>query len=542
MTERPSGHRAESGESGQSCFVSYDLRAIHSFIFRVPKLKYIVGGSAIVDAFDREFGHELAQEFKDLGVTRIYGGGGKGVFHCSTREGADRLMTALVDRAHQLGLDIRLGKADTFEGAASNADQLFSYMPDANEGEPCAMSGLYPVVGGGTHATIKARVNRIAHGEPMHRHFEDRVGNEAAHLRALFGTPWRFLSHVADEGEADPEGVAGLAALGGRGRWAIIYMDGNDMGRQFAAARDQGSGDPDWVAAMSGALDRCSLRAVIRGFEHVAAQWHSHLTQHERDACVFNGETIVPFRPLVVGGDDIVVICHARYAFDFVQRACDAWYTASNEAAGGYSPAKLWPATGGFTTVSAGVLFCPVNMPLHAAVPYAETLLRSAKDGGRAAMRRGTDVSKSPSPACIDWESVTESVLDHPAHRRRRELEFLDGDDGDARIMLTRRPYTMDAFVGLHDAATNGWLAKLPRSIRSQVLPSLRQAKHDRMLDALSLRGRHGNLADILEGGGEQPLAWHARDDMRTVGLADAVSILEELSRADDGRGQGGGA
>ena len=45
--------RPQPADANSPWYVCYDLRAIQSYIFRVPKLKYIVGGSALVDRFDR---------------------------------------------------------------------------------------------------------------------------------------------------------------------------------------------------------------------------------------------------------------------------------------------------------------------------------------------------------------------------------------------------------------------------------------------------------------------------------------------------------
>ena len=35
-----------------SRYLCYDVKGIQSFIFKIPKLKYIIGGSALVDIFD----------------------------------------------------------------------------------------------------------------------------------------------------------------------------------------------------------------------------------------------------------------------------------------------------------------------------------------------------------------------------------------------------------------------------------------------------------------------------------------------------------
>jgi CRISPR/Cas system-associated protein Cas10 (large subunit of type III CRISPR-Cas system) len=63
--------------NGEAMFLCYDLKGIQSFIFQVPKLKYIVGGSALIDRFDRVEAREVEER---LGVRRVFSGGGRGVF------------------------------------------------------------------------------------------------------------------------------------------------------------------------------------------------------------------------------------------------------------------------------------------------------------------------------------------------------------------------------------------------------------------------------------------------------------------------------
>lgn len=44
----------------ENMYLYYDIRGIQSFIFRIPKLKYIIGGSALIDRFDRTTMGEVA--------------------------------------------------------------------------------------------------------------------------------------------------------------------------------------------------------------------------------------------------------------------------------------------------------------------------------------------------------------------------------------------------------------------------------------------------------------------------------------------------
>lgn len=509
-------------------FLSYDLRAIQSYIFRVPKLKYIVGGSALVDRFDRQAVPALCQKF---GCTDLFSGGGKGTIECSDATCADALENALRVEAHRFALDIRFGRNHDFSDAAHGVDRLYSFVPELCDGPPCKLSGLYPVASGtadGVHPSIRKRI--FDRSEDVFRHFERRLlGLNLDVGPGLAGRALRFLSNI----EADcPEGHAGLASLG-RSRWAIICMDGNDMGRQFReAAKQRPDALPQWVRSMSQSLDNCAVAAARSGIERVVRLWSKDCSNSQIDACECDGEIVVPIRPLVVGGDDIIVLCHPAYAFDFVESACTAWADASQREAKVYGikdGLALWPATKSGLTISAGVLFCPATLPMHAAVPYAEMLLASAKHRGR-----GRAGDHDASPSTIDWESVVESMLDTPAARRARELRFRDldvtaGTPGEI-VELTMRPYLLSDFMDIKERAED--LRSIPRAIRNDVLPALRQGRQDRSLFRKRIAKNHHYLNELLdEDTKSQETAWTLEKQCLGTWLPDALSILEETER-----------
>ncbi len=505
-------------------YLCYDLRAIQSYIFRVPKLKYIVGGSALVDRFDREAVPTLCVK---AGCAHLFSGGGKGSIECPDQAFADKMEDALRTEAHRFALDIRFGRDRDFSAAAHAADRVYSFVPELCDGQPCELSGLYPVrseAKEGVHLSIRKRIS-----EDVFRHFERRLLSANLDLGpALIGRTIRFLSNI----EPDcPEGAAGLASLG-RNRWAIICMDGNDMGRQFREASAQRPDAlPKWVRSMSVALDNCAVAAARAGIERALFLWsRDHPSQI--DTCTCDGDVVVPIRPLVVGGDDLVVLCHPAYAFDFVEAACKAWSEESQREAAAHGikdGLRLWPASESGLTISAGVLFCPATLPMHAAVPYAELLLASAKHRGR-----GLANVRSATPSTIDWETVVESMLDTPAARRARELRFRDldvtaGTAGEI-VELTKRPYLLSEFIDLKKQAEK--LRSIPRSIRNDVLPSLRQGRQDRSLFRKRVAKNDVHLDKLLnEDTKMQESAWSLDKHGLTTWLPDALSILEETER-----------
>ncbi len=507
-------------------YLCYDLRAIQSFIFRVPKLKYIVGGSALVDRFDRDTVPALV---KGANATLVYAAGGKGAIRCASAAQSTTVEDALRREAGRLGLDIRFGRNKDFSAAAHSSEQLHPFVPELCEGQPCALSGLYPVADGGAHPSVKARI--FDRGTTIFRHFEERLLATKPNVGpGLASRAIRFLNNTEPD---DAEGRAGRSALG-RDRWAIICMDGNDMGRQFReAAKLAPEALEQWIQHMSRALDGCAITAARVGIERVVRLWSKDRANSGIDACEVDGEIVVPLRPLVVGGDDLVIICHPAYALDFVEAACEAWKQESMRAAqkyGTHAGLGLWPATGGALSISAGVLFCPASLPIHTAVEYAETLLASAKQRGRSQPR-----DNAPAPSSIDWESIVESVIDSPQDRRTREVRFRDGDVPDgapgSTIELTQRPYLLDEMADLRAEANE--LRSIPRSIRNDILPSLRQGRFDRSLFRMRVMKRHPDLAEMLDESRGEGSSWRMRGTTLSTWLPDALSLLEESDRHD---------
>lgn len=538
-----------------STYLCYDLRAIQSFIFRIPRLKYIIGGSALIDQFDREVAPKLPNQCKQE-VKVVSCGGGKGAFFCSSHQAAIELESKLVQAAHDLGVDIRIGNHEDYSEAVNTASRLYPFVPPVNDGHPCNVSGLYPVNLNDcgpdkTHPIIKKRL--IVEGDTNYRYFEKRLLDTNPDFGpGMLGSEPVFL-HSATDAQGEAEGNAGLAALDGRARWAVICMDGNDMGKQFTAMRNSqilnpsSKTDPtqllNWVQEMSKALDNCANEAAKSGIEAVVRAWlgTNDRNQNREDATYTARGTkymVVPIRPVVVGGDDIAVLCHPRYAFTFVKKAVQTWQSESERAGKAYSNSHngqlLWPATKNELSISAGVFFCPVTMPLHTAIPYAESLLGSAKTKGRDIQNKNK-ISNQPTPPCVDWEFATESILDTPAARRKRELTFFD-EDINLNIELTQRPFTLDNFEKLERRSSE--LKMIPRSIRHQLVQGLRAGANDRELLKLRLAKRYLEIGSVLSEDNKDWWENETKPDSkrRSTSLLDALHLLEESDRQEERR------
>ena len=440
--------------------------------------------------------------------------------------------------------------------AIRNHEDHYTFLPDESDGHPCAISGLYPVTsysGKGKAHDIHPVVYRRIYDRPPGVDAKDAVVNDALENRLLVpgklrlppglnDTTLKFFRSVDEDDDSSPEdrieATRAKAALGNRNRWAVICMDGNDMGRQF-----QTLGETDHenlkietrASNMSSALDRCAHAATLSGLQQVLKYWGEDAKRiqaatYSWDDCK---KTILPVRPLAVGGDDIIVLCHVSYAMDFVLEASRIFSEHSEKL---NIDGDLWPATGGKLSISAGILYCPVSLPLHSAIQYTELLLASAKNKGRESKQ-----DNAPSPACIDWENVTDGMLETPSARRKRDLLFIDGELSDddpegVSVSLTERPYRIEDIPTLLEDCDR--YSQYPTSIWQQVLPGLSQPYFDRQMFLAKLGKNYPELAKDLKedlkpdkNGRFGKSKWRQIDTIRTTPVVDAIKILEERGR-----------
>ncbi|MBD3162480.1 MAG: hypothetical protein GF328_10275 [Candidatus Latescibacteria bacterium] len=523
-------------------YLSYDIKGIQSFIFSIPKLKYIVGASALIDEFDRK----TAKGFEMIeGVRHLFSGGGRGAFSCAGEVSEQQLLEGLLRALHELGLDVRIGTGDTFAAAAHGADRLFPYIPKKMAGHPCPVSGQYPT-DASEHEVVALR-----------RDMKDAIGIEVAgDLRTALeergGLPEEFLdcewSFPLDVDEETEEGRAGGNAIGGRNRWAVVAMDGNDMGRQHREMADRKIGEEAhvaWLSRMSKDLDDATREAFVAAVADVVARWvrRDRTTPDGRKVPEWrsarqDGKVFLPVRPLVLGGDDALLLCHPGFAMSLARDLARSFEELSGKKAedakeDGFE--ELWPATGGRLTISAGILYTKVSYPLHSAITYAESLLASAKGRFRDAARKG-----EPAPAAVDFEHVTDGLLDTPAERRRRTLRFLDEDTGEI-VSLTGRPYTFEdldeVYAGLYREIGE---RSVPRSLLQSVVPGLRGGFFDRFAFRAGIEKNHPWLAgwlaepekgDIGFGPGWRRVIREGGPPERETVVPDVLTILEEQHR-----------
>ena len=520
-------------------YLCYDVRGVQSFIFAVPKLRYIVGGSALVDQFDRETVTALAEQVE--GVELVAAGGGRGMFRCDDAAALDAFIPDLVAKAHAEGFDLWIGKGAGFQAAGPAAEASHAFLPQDDGRFPCALSGLYPTQHEGQPHRLLERRKDVS--DRLEKAVADRLGPRIdvdAKLAPLKGLRLRFPRNVSEEEEASK---AASAAFGPSGRWALLAMDGNEIGRQHSLASGWVATDPDryarWLTAMSRALDECTWAAFMKALEALLSDWL--VSEEDWNPAVVNGEIYLPIRPLVLGGDDLVTLIHPRFAENFARRLAEE-FAQITARANDQSEFDLWPATGGRLSISAGILYVKRTYPLHAAVGYAESLLSSAKRAFR-----NSGVAGGPPPAALDWEHVTDGLIDSPSARRARDQKFLDGDLGGTEVSLTARPWTFDSFARVSKEITDIIAEEqVPRSVLRGMAEHMRTGYWGRFAHRSRLGRRFPGLAaslmESLDADGDYGCGWSSASDGAGSGvrpqlvLLDVISLMEEARREQAAR------
>lgn len=188
---------------------------------------------------------------------------------------------------------------------------------------------------------------------------------------------------------------------------AIIHADGNGLGEVVQRMSTTKEG----LRSFSKKLDEATQQAANAAFKTVYTA-----EEYKHDSVKF------PFRPVVLGGDDMTMICKASLALPYVE----AYLKNFEEAT------KLQLGAGNGLTACAGIAYIKSSYPFHYGYELAETLCSQAKK-----------VSKSPklcqsgklAPSSVVFYKVQSSFVEEYDSLIRKEKTPCDG------VLLSAGPY-----------------------------------------------------------------------------------------------------
>lgn len=219
-----------------------------------------------------------------------------------------------------------------------------------------------------------------------------------------FGIPYLSYNYVAFD----------IKDLTDKNDWiAIIHADGNGLG-QIVATKNKKSGE---LKEFSEKLDAATVKAAQQAYNDVikSPKYNPY------------GEKI-PFRPVVLGGDDMTIICRAslamRYATSYIH------HFEENTQKNGEDIAL---------TACAGIAYMKSSYPFHYGYHLAEALCEEAK---KDAKRKEHLRKDGKAPSCIMFHKIQGSYIRDFSQIEQNELTI------DAKHSLKFGPYYLEPLKG----------------------------------------------------------------------------------------------
>ncbi|MGW2146805.1 Cas10/Cmr2 second palm domain-containing protein [Nonomuraea bangladeshensis] len=420
------------------------------FIFESTKRRENVGASHLVTRIEETWLDDALLQLEASRTSRIRTGpveivtaNAGGITALVRDPGLGRtLVAAITGRALRdaPGLDVCgvVGPAFDWDGANVLADALHrarAKLPTvrlAHPGPQARFPGL-PIAAQCTSSGLPAQsIIRPAPGEES----QPRSAAGVAKLEVFEPALVRLAEKMGPlRGEANRT-RAGLRTvvehLGERADWvAVVHVDGNGLGRVFqnlpSVMRSQGRTTAeeyaDGLRDLSQGVDEC----VEKAFRTTVAEFET------------SGESLVdghlPLLPLVLGGDDLTVICDGAVALSFTERYLTLFKECAqnDERVGSLLRQAGEPALG----ACAGVAIVKRQYPFRSAVALAEALTQEAKS---------VKVKLGPDRCALSFHVLYESAAADLA-RLRGGTTLADG------TRLTAQPYV----VGDPGPDPEGW-------------------------------------------------------------------------------------
>ncbi|NCC37522.1 MAG: hypothetical protein EOM24_36755 [Chloroflexia bacterium] len=170
--------------------------------------------------------------------------------------------------------------------------------------------------------------------------------------------------------------------------------------------------------------------------------------QHAIERTCEDATDVAPLVILMLGGDDLLVVCRAEKAMPFVVALCEELANMQGNPTDAFE-----------LTLGIGVVMAKPNIPIYRLHEVAAQLASSAKRRFRGLKARGVIA-----PSVVDWAVYTSAWVDDPEDVRRRD--WMSGTVQDRRV-LSQRPLDvlgdgLDSLQGLLRGAET--LKDAPRS------------------------------------------------------------------------------
>lgn len=202
--------------------------------------------------------------------------------------------------------------------------------------------------------------------------------------------------------------------------FAIVHIDGNNMGDKFRACRTQSE-----RSRLSENVRRKTWGCFIRLLESIEPEYGNYLEQHalnlggqqKKDT---QGRPYLPIRPIILGGDDVTFVCPAKMAIPYVKRFMEYLLDENSVEGIDAEAARRMDSCG-------GIAILKTTYPFFRGYELAEQLCEAAKERMR---REKQDHPEAPGSSWLDFAILHGEQAPTLEQIRRQEYSGAGGEGG----------------------------------------------------------------------------------------------------------------
>lgn len=359
------------------------IQGIQGFIFQTDKLKDIVGASSLVEQACTELFKDYLKESDELIVSAA------GKVKCIFSD-IDRCRNAVLTFPKKVmekapGVTISQAVVTVGDSNYSSADDELERRLHSQRNRPKKLLSFGLMAMERSRKTglpaiyVKDTAELVDEGSYKKGKEVDASSNSELYEK-LYGRQVDYKKNLD------------ISSLTEYNDWiAIIHADGNGLGEVVAKI----GSNRDKLREFSKKLDDATICA----------------SRMACSKCSADSEDL-PIRPIVIGGDDLTVICRASIAVDFARNYLCYFEKESNDK------------TGYTLSACAGISFIKSSYPFHYGYKLAETLCEIAKKDAKSDEIRKANKGKVPS--CIMFHKVQSSFVEDFDTIERKELTAAD--------------------------------------------------------------------------------------------------------------------
>ncbi|MCR9290705.1 MAG: hypothetical protein NXI23_25310 [Bacteroidetes bacterium] len=219
------------------------------------------------------------------------------------------------------------------------------------------------------------------------------------------------------------------------GNWvAIVHADGNGLGKKIIRMAKSIQDVKGGFRELSLRLDQATKAAVRTAFDKI----------------IPTDEKVIPFRPIIVGGDDVSIVVRGDLALRFTEQFLVDFEKETQEIFADFDVKfSLNDIFKGGLTACAGIAYIKSHYPFHYGIGLAEALTKQAKKASK-------DLPYSRPPSSLMFHKLHSSFV--------RKWEEIEANELTAGVVsFANGPYFIDEKQGLSVKKLSYWAEQMQR-------------------------------------------------------------------------------